>query len=218
MISYVAIRFIVSVLALIGFPFFSPPVADEDHPPFVYINRKGKHSINVMLICDSNCEIIGCSARFPGSVHDAAIWQMSSIRRFLKQNYEDGDQQTHLIGRDSGYPLELWLFTPFGNPNENTPEARFYTELTSVRNVIERINGILKGRFRCLSRHRTLLYHPTRATNIIYTGCVLHNIALNAGLILPEDDIEYRDPVNLFDNNAGGKNEIIMKITYFIFI
>ncbi|XP_026824780.1 putative nuclease HARBI1, partial [Ooceraea biroi] len=104
---------------------------------------------------------------------------------------------------DSGYPLELWLFTPFGNPNENTPEARFYTELTSVRNVIERINGILKGRFRCLSRHRTLLYHPTRATNIIYTGCVLHNIALNAGLILPEDDIEYRDPVNLFDNNAG---------------
>ncbi|RLU23816.1 hypothetical protein DMN91_004024 [Ooceraea biroi] len=77
----------------------SPPVADEDHPPFVYINRKGKHSINVMLICDSNCEIIGCSARFPGSVHDAAIWQMSSIRRFLKQNYEDGDQQTHLIGK-----------------------------------------------------------------------------------------------------------------------
>lgn len=83
----------------------SPPVTDEDHPPFVYINRKGKHSINVMLICDSNGKIIGYSARFPGSVHDAAIWQISSIRRFLKRNYEDGDQQTPLIG-DSGYPLE----------------------------------------------------------------------------------------------------------------
>lgn len=94
------------------------------------------------------------------------------------------------------------MFIPFGNPNKNTPEARFNAELTSARNVIERTNGILKGRFRCLSRHRTLLYHPTRATNIIYTGCVLHNIALNAGLILPDDDIEYRDDFNLFNNIA----------------
>jgi len=28
----------------------SPPVTDDNHPLFVYINRKGKHSINVMLV------------------------------------------------------------------------------------------------------------------------------------------------------------------------
>lgn len=52
-----------------------------------------------MLICDSNAKIISCCARYPGSVHDAAIWQMSSIKQFMKQNYENGDQQSHLIGK-----------------------------------------------------------------------------------------------------------------------
>lgn len=28
----------------------APPVNDDEHPPFVYINRKGRHSINVMLV------------------------------------------------------------------------------------------------------------------------------------------------------------------------
>lgn len=102
---------------------------------------------------------------------------------------------------DSGYPLEPWLFTPFANPNENSPESKFNSELNSVRNVIERTNGILKGRFRCLSKHRTLLYHPTKAANIIYTGCVLHNIALDARLVLPEEEIEYRD-----ENDIGVAN------------
>lgn len=105
---------------------------------------------------------------------------------------------------NSGYLLEPWLFTPIDNLIDDTPEAQFNAELTSTRNVIERTNGLIKGRYRCLSRHRTLMYHPTKAANIIYTGCVLHNIALNAGLILPDDEIEYREPMHGFNNVAEG--------------
>jgi len=50
----------------------APSVNDLD-PPFVYVNRKGKHSINVMLIYDANNIIIGINARYLGSVHDAVI-------------------------------------------------------------------------------------------------------------------------------------------------
>ncbi|CAG9862688.1 unnamed protein product, partial [Phyllotreta striolata] len=144
-------------------------------------------------ISDSNCKILACSARYPGSTHDAAIWNTSTIRAHLMRNYERGDNSTRLIG-DSGYPLEPWLFTPFINPQIESEEL-FNNLLTSTRNVIERTNGILKGRFRCLSRHRTLIYHPIKAANIIYTCCVLHNIAIEANLDLPENEIEY-DEVN----------------------
>ncbi|KAK4882999.1 hypothetical protein RN001_006318 [Aquatica leii] len=77
----------------------APPQTDEEHPPFVYLNRKGRLSINVMLISDANAKIIGCSARFPGSVHDSAIWQMSQIKNYLRSQYEEhGNKSSHLIG------------------------------------------------------------------------------------------------------------------------
>ncbi|GLV32908.1 uncharacterized protein CBL_20057 [Carabus blaptoides fortunei] len=112
----------------------APPITDEIHPPFVYINRKGKHSINVMLISDSDSKIIACNARYPGSVHDSAIWQMSNVRRHMIEEYETGDKYTHLIG-DSGYPLEPWLFTPINNAPDGSAHSRFNEELCSVRNV-----------------------------------------------------------------------------------
>jgi hypothetical protein len=154
------------------------PSTDEDHPPHVYIDRLRQYSINVMLVCDSNCRILACDARFPGSVHDS------------------GDNVSHLIG-DSGYGLEPWLFTPYTVVVEGTPQAQFNILLRSGRNVIERTNGVLKGRFRCLSKHRQLLYHPAKAAIIIYTGAILHNIALWANEELDERDIL----VELLDDN-----------------
>lgn len=49
-------------------------------------------------ISDSNSKIIGCNARFPGSVHDAAIWQTSNIRNYLQEEYQNGDISAHLLG------------------------------------------------------------------------------------------------------------------------
>lgn len=164
----------------------APFVNDLEHPPFVYINRKGKHSINVMLICDANNIIIGINARYPGSVHDAAIWQVSEIRNYLRTCYHNGDRGSFLIG-DSGYGQEPWLLTPYANFEEGSPEERYNMIHKRARNVIERTNGILKSRFRCLLRHRVLNYHPAKAAYIIYSCAVLHNIAITAKLDL--DDV-----------------------------
>jgi hypothetical protein len=41
----------------------TPPITDENHPPHVYINRKGFHSINVMTIGDSEGRILACDAQ-----------------------------------------------------------------------------------------------------------------------------------------------------------
>ncbi|XP_018564931.1 putative nuclease HARBI1 [Anoplophora glabripennis] len=154
-----------------------------------------------MLICDVDCNILACNAQYPGSVHDSAIWRVSDIKNFLRNEYENGDITSHLLG-DSGYGLEPWLFTPFNRVVAGTPEARFNELHKLTRNVIERTNGILKGRFRCLLRHRVLHYHPAKAAYIVYAAAVLHNIATWANLDIDEDDIVLNDN----DENIGHRN------------
>lgn len=58
----------------------APPMTDAHNRPFIFVNRKGRFSVNVMLISDSNCKILAANALYPGSVHDSAIWNMSTKR------------------------------------------------------------------------------------------------------------------------------------------
>ena len=81
-----------------------------DNEP-IYINRKGKHTINVQLICDAEFKITNVVARWPGSTHDSRIFQASRIG----QLFERGDLQGILLG-DSGYALQPWLMTPITAP------------------------------------------------------------------------------------------------------
>lgn len=71
-----------------------------------------------------------------------------------------------LLG-DSGYPLRLWLMTPIINAREGSPEAAYNNNHRRCRSLIERCNGLLKMRFRCLLKHRALHYTPPVASKII---------------------------------------------------
>ncbi|RVE41955.1 hypothetical protein evm_013395 [Chilo suppressalis] len=39
-----------------------------------FYNRKGYHSLNVSIICDSNLNIISVDASYPGATHDSVVW------------------------------------------------------------------------------------------------------------------------------------------------
>ncbi|CAH1366233.1 unnamed protein product [Tenebrio molitor] len=43
----------------------------------IFINRKNFHSLNVLLVCDSDLKILSVNARYPGSVHDSAVYMMN---------------------------------------------------------------------------------------------------------------------------------------------
>uniref|UniRef100_A0A8C5GDH5 Putative nuclease HARBI1 n=1 Tax=Gouania willdenowi TaxID=441366 RepID=A0A8C5GDH5_GOUWI len=122
-----------------------------------YINRKGRHSINIQLVGDADLLITNCVVKWPGSVHDARILRESALYRKLQTNRPDG---IILVG--SAYPLLPWLMTPFLAPN--TPEqARFNTAHSKTRCAIERLNGVLKRRFASGTprrQHNTCLYCP----------------------------------------------------------
>lgn len=49
----------------------------------------------IILCFDSNCKILAVDSRFPESVHNVAIFQMSDLGQLLYSEYENGDISLH---------------------------------------------------------------------------------------------------------------------------
>ncbi|KAJ3661733.1 hypothetical protein Zmor_006120 [Zophobas morio] len=173
-----------------------PPLGGRP-PGNVYLNRKNFYSINAQIICDSALKILSLNCRYPGSVHDAAIWQMSAIFRHLRNNYRNGDRTSWLLG-DAGYPLQPFLLLPIAGVNPETPQGRYSQAHIRARNTVERCIGVVKGTFRCLLKDRTLHYKPAFAAKLIIACATLHNILKRANV---ENELEdHDDPDNDHDN------------------
>ncbi|XP_018358554.1 PREDICTED: putative nuclease HARBI1 [Trachymyrmex cornetzi] len=110
----------------------------------------------------------------------------------MERAYHRGERRTYLIG-DSGYPLEPWLLTPLPREPEGTPRFFYNRTLCSARNCVERLFGVLKSTWRCLSKHRVLQYEPGFAGRIVNACAVLHNMRIANGIL---DDDPFEDYVN----------------------
>ena len=71
-------------------------------------NRKEYFSINVQTVSDHRLRVMDIVARWPGSSHDATIFNNSR----LKHRFEEGDFGNCVLLGDSGYPLKKYLLTP----------------------------------------------------------------------------------------------------------
>ena len=75
--------------------------------------------------------------------------------------------------------------------------------LCSARNCVERLFGVLKSTWRCLSRHRVLQYEPGFAGRIVNACAVLHNMRNAHGIL---DDIvdEFDHDGHMYENCNDG--------------
>lgn len=123
---------------------------------------------------------------------------------------------------DSGYPLEPYLLTPFGNPN-NQAEARYNTSHSNTRVVVEQTFGTLKSRFRCLHKSGgALQYEPLKCAKIAVSCMLLHNYCIQHRVPLITDDIDLDDvpnPANELANAArhGQKEAVRREIVQNVF-
>ncbi|KAJ8938175.1 hypothetical protein NQ314_011583 [Rhamnusium bicolor] len=154
-----------------------PPQVDEE---VAYVNRKGYHSINVQLICDLDLRILNVGTRYPGSSHDSYIWNNSALHH-IQNLHRNGHTSFAFLG-DSGYALRPWMLTPVANAQPGTPEELYNQRQSSTRSIIERCNGVLKLRFRCLLKHRVLQYTPQTSCKIINSCVILHNMCIQNGI------------------------------------
>ncbi|KYM94273.1 hypothetical protein ALC62_15099 [Cyphomyrmex costatus] len=62
------------------------------------------------------------NARYPGSTHDAYIWNNSNVKNAIHLYRRYPNNNFYLVG-DSGYSLRPWMMTPIIDAPENSPEA-----------------------------------------------------------------------------------------------
>lgn len=85
-------------------------------------NRKGTMSLNVQMICNDTGKIYDVVSCYPGSAHDARIWNESRI----KLKVMSLPSQYHILG-DSAYPLARYLLKPIRNP-QTTLQSKFINQ------------------------------------------------------------------------------------------
>ena len=162
----------------------------------LYRNRKGYFSLNVQAIVDSTCKFTDIVVRWPGSTHDATIFN-SQICQHFECNKFDG----FLLG-DSGYPCKKYLLTPFLNPNTQA-QHRYNQSHVATRSVVERTFGQWKERFRCLLT--PLRMALPNSQNVVIAAACLYNLAISLNIPIPEDNEEF-DMTNFSDHINNERN------------
>lgn len=152
------------------------PTDSQEEP--LYMCRKLYHAINVQAVCNAKEQITNLVVKWPGSTHDAYMYNSSGLSSMLEQgtlqNLE-GIEGHWLLG-DSAYGVTPTLLTPFLLP-KNDAEKKFNVAQRRTRSVIERTFGVWKSRFLCLHKWgRPLLFSPERCCKIITATAILHNI------------------------------------------
>lgn len=177
-----------------------PPHNDAE----IFKCKKGYFSLNIQAICGPDLLFYNIVSRWPGSVHDAKIFENSRIHDAL----QDGLLPGHLLG-DSGYANRKYLLTPLLSPN-NPQEERYNASHIQTRNTIEIAFGVLKRRFSYLGKTIRTNLETTKA--IIVASAVLHNIAVNTRLDM-EDDINavneniQNNDFNVIDDFVQARND-----------
>ncbi|XP_067208392.1 putative nuclease HARBI1 [Linepithema humile] len=164
----------------------------------VFRNRKGFFSINVQAVCNSELQFQDIVSRWPGSTHDATIFNASRLHaRFVEGEIQDGI----LLG-DNGYPCTKFLMTPLLQTH-NRAEELYNESQIRTRNVIERAFGVWKRRFPILAIGMRLSIVTIQA--IIIATAVLHNIARQMHDPDPPVNLDIEQLIETLEND---ENEI----------
>ncbi|XP_041033569.1 putative nuclease HARBI1 [Carcharodon carcharias] len=170
--------------------------------PVSYINRRGFHSLNVMIICDAQMRILNVNADQKGSADDALVLENSNLYHFMSKL----PQRAGWLLGDNGYPLKTWLMVPYSRAKNEAQES-YNRAHVCTRQRVEGTIRLLKSRFRCLDRTRGILqYSPVKVSKIVVACCALHNFALQEGLALPptEEGVPEAEEMEDEDVDADG--------------
>ncbi len=186
------------------FPFFEDAVGaiDGTHilvsPPIgeraAFRDRKGNLSQNVLAACNFDMKFTDLMTGWEGSVADSTLWvegQRSGAVSIPEGKYVLGDagfpncDKCLTPYRAIRYHLQEWAR---GNKKPQNKEELFNLRHSQFRNVIERVFGVLKARFKILTVPRA--FKMVAQVRVVAALCCLHNILVNIREWGEDEDIE----------------------------
>lgn len=157
-----------------------------------YYSRSKIYSLKLQAICDHNLRIRHILVGYPGSVHDARIFNNCSIGRNINRFLSEGQW----IAADSAYRLTEHVITPYRKTSRMLREDQrkmFNRYFSKYRVRIEHFFGKLKEKFGSLKNLKLKIFNDIShkyACDWVRVCCILYNIALPYNTI---DDFEYDD-------------------------
>ena len=143
--------------------------------------------MNVQVMCDHNLKFTDVLVGWPGSVHDARVFNNSSLPDWL----DELPREYHVLG-DSAYPLSERLLTPYRElPDIAVQERQFNIKHSKTRVDVERSIGLLKVKWRRL-KHLDMDVGPLM-NSVIMACCLLHNFVLGREEVVEEVEAEIDD-------------------------
>jgi hypothetical protein len=152
-------------------------VQAKDQPR--YRNRKGHLSTNVLAACNFEMEFTYILTGWEGSAHDGAVWRDA----YLKKGFITPLGKFWL--GDAGYANTDTILVPYRSTRYHLKEQRlagkkpetskelYNLRHASLRNVVERIFGVVKRKYQILRSPSE--YSIATQNRIILVCCVLHN-------------------------------------------
>ena len=98
------------------------PISQPRRNLMAYTTRKAYTAVTLQAVCTNNLKFIDVSAGWPGSIHDARIFRLSSLSGGLAEKLNNTDY--FLIG-DCAYPLQKHLMKPSINNGHLTEVFHF---------------------------------------------------------------------------------------------
>ncbi|KAJ6645256.1 Protein ANTAGONIST OF LIKE HETEROCHROMATIN PROTEIN 1 [Pseudolycoriella hygida] len=146
-----------------------------------YFSRTKKYSIKLQGTCDYTLKLRHILTGFPGSVHDARIFNSCDLA-VSPEKYFSGE---HWAAADCAYRLTRHVLTPFRRNNSSTMSSEqkknFNKYFSSYRVRIEHCFGILKELLPSLKGLRLRIYNKKShefACKWIRVCCIIYNILL----------------------------------------
>jgi len=146
-----------------------------------YYCRKGFHSFNLQVICDSNHTILWASIRCVGSTHDSTAFAATKLAEVLRDEDHPFTKYGAWIAADDAYSgcaaaMHNNMLTPYKGVNLDVWRDAFNFWQSSVRIVVECTLGELIARWGIF--WRKLRMDIALAGEVIQCCCRLHNLCV----------------------------------------